>query len=68
MNIHEAKRGIRGRFDVENFRTRGNKIFDAGEIGSNLADGDAHVGENIAHQAVGAAIGLRRGNDFVARF
>src|SRR5258706_16216302 len=47
VNIDEAKSGIGGRFDVKNFGTRREKNFDGGEIGADLADGDAHVGENI---------------------
>ena len=49
VNIDEAKRGVGGRFDVENFRTRRDEIFHACEIGSDVADGDTHVGENVAH-------------------
>ena len=33
-----------------------------------MADSNAHIGENVAHQAVGAAIKLRGGNHFVALF
>jgi len=40
LNIDEAKRGICGRFDVKNSRTRRDEVFDSGEIGSDVADGD----------------------------
>ncbi len=66
VNIDEAKSGIGGRFDVKNFRTGRNKILDAREIGANLTDGDPHVGKNVAHQAICAAVGLGSGDDFVA--
>jgi len=66
VNIDEAKRGVSGRFDVKNFRTRRDELFHAGQIGSDLADGDAHVGENVAHQAKRTAVELCRGYHFIA--
>src|SRR5690348_16235121 len=38
LQIHEAKRGIRRRLDVENACLRGDEIFDASEIGFDVAD------------------------------
>src|SRR5260370_5464334 len=54
------------RFGGKNVRTGRDETFDGGEIGANLADDDTHIGENIAHQAIRAAVGLRRGDDLVA--
>ena len=66
VNIDEAEGGVSGRFDVKNFRTRRDKILNTREIGANLPDGDPHVGKDVAHQAIRAAVGLRGGDDFVA--
>ena len=44
------------------------RLFEAGEIGFDLADGDAEARENVAHEPVGAAVELGGGDDFVAGF
>ena len=46
----------------------GESSLRAGEIGFDLADGDAERGKHVAHEAVGAAVELRGGDDFVAGF
>src|SRR5882762_2824193 len=68
FKIYEAQRGVGGRFDVQNFAARSDQAFDAVERRADVADSDAHVRKNIAHQAVGAAVELRGGDQFVALF
>ena len=68
VDVDEAQRGVGGRFDVKSFCAGRHELFDAGEIGADLADGNAHVGKNIAQEAIGAAVELGSGNDFVAAF
>ena len=42
------------------------RLSEPGEIGFDLAHGDAEAGEDIAHEAIGAAVELGGGDDFVA--
>src|SRR5260370_7983749 len=41
-------------------------MLDAGNIGSDMTDGDAHVGKNVPHQTVRSAVELRGGDHFIA--
>src|SRR5215470_5034489 len=67
LQVNEAEDGIGGRFDVESLCAGVDEFFDAGEVGFDVADDDAEAGKIVAHQAVGAAIGLAGGDDFVSR-
>ncbi len=60
--------GIGRRLDVERFRARIHQLLDSCEIGFHVANDDAEARKIVTHQAVCAAIGLPRGNDFVACF
>src|SRR5580698_7710453 len=68
LEIDEAHGGIGGRLDVEDFGERGEQAVEPGEIGLDLAHGDAKAGEDVAHEAVGAAVELGGGDNFVAGF
>src|SRR5207245_2616177 len=66
FQIHQTQRWICRRLDIQNLCVWCGESFDSFERSSNLADSDAHVGEKIAHQAIGAAVKLRRRNHFIA--
>src|SRR4029077_6400083 len=68
FQIDEAKSWVGGRFDVENFASRSDQALYSFERSGDVAHGNAHVGEDITHQAIGAAVELRGGDDFVALF
>src|SRR6201999_2997860 len=68
LEVDEADGGVGWRLELEDCGEREEQAVEPGEVGLDLADGDAETGEDVAHEAISAAVELSGGDAFVAGF